>query len=36
VDVGHQYNIYDWTHHSFYVLGTLAGWVASESVAQGI
>jgi hypothetical protein len=30
---GLKYNIYDWTHHTMYVLGTLAGWVAIEQIA---
>ena len=30
---GIKYNIYDWTHHTAYVLGTLGGWVAIEQIA---
>ena len=33
---GHiKYNLFDWTHHSAYVSGTVIGWVLIEQVAGG-
>ena len=31
---GLKYNIYDWTHHTFYIGGTPLGWIMIEQIAQ--
>ena len=31
---GLKYNIFDWTHHSMYVGGTLAGWILIEQIVE--
>ena len=30
-----KYNLFDWLHHGAYVGGTVAGWVALETIAGG-
>ena len=31
---GLKWNLVDWTHHFFYVTGTLLGWVAIEKIVE--